>query len=376
MAARVGAPPRDGGRRVRFGAGKGRVSPARALFSGRGTAKAGSAATSKGPGLPASPEAAADAAGAAVAAAIRDGRPRVLVKFVLPVDQRKMNYLSTESSDFPCSVRDEYFACETMVKRMVGRVCPGQAVTGQLSAAVEGGFSGDIAGTVAPADRSVVCAVYPSAELWKKVAAVAERQEANAGATVLCNPQWNLTGGQVINDFGIGPWKKRAEAFVDSFEPAYVLEEIRVGDASGVVGKTYGGVVRLLRAYPDQATYVYLLSGTASGRPELIETLASRPSYAELAALLKGLGARDGDSTLLPKQPRGGGGGSAAVDTIAETDLAAFRCSAADLECADKQQLWLLCNANGLPTSGRLDALRRRLLDAWADADASSGSLS
>ena len=328
---------------------------ATALFGGSGRP----AKASKVPALPETPSGASDAAGVAVSAAIRDGKTRLIVKFVLPVDQRKMNYLSTESSDFPCSVRDEYFACEAMVNRMVEKVCPGQKVTGQLSAAVEGGFSGDIAGTVAPGDKSVACVVYPSAELWKKVSALTEKQEAAAGgtATVICNPQWNLTGGQVINDFGVGPWKRRAEAFVDSFAPAYVLEEIRVGDASGVV--------RLLRAYPDPETHIYLLSGTKSGKPELLESRAERPSYAQLVALLKSLGARDGDSTLLPKQSSN----QSSAQDLPETDLAAFRCSAAELQGADKQQLWLLCKANGLPTSGRLDALRGRLLDAWAQAD-------
>ena len=63
------------------------------------------------------------------------------------------------------------------------------------------------------------------------------------------NPQWRSTG-QVVSDFGFGPWKRQAEEFLASFEPVYALLEQWVGEASNIFSGSEG-VVRILRFYPS-----------------------------------------------------------------------------------------------------------------------------
>ncbi len=43
------------------------------------------------------------------------------------------------------------------------------------------------------------------------------------------NTSKHLSSGQIISDFGFGPWKKAAMDFLDTFKPAYRLVEQRIG---------------------------------------------------------------------------------------------------------------------------------------------------
>jgi hypothetical protein len=40
------------------------------------------------------------------------------------------------------------------------------------------------------------------------------------------NPQWQ-TKGNVVSDFGFGPWRQRAEDFLQRFPVSYGLEQVR-----------------------------------------------------------------------------------------------------------------------------------------------------
>ena len=46
------------------------------------------------------------------------------------------------------------------------------------------------------------------------------------GLVLMVNAQWQL--GQVVSDFGFGPWKRSAEEFVASFQDTYVLKTYRI----------------------------------------------------------------------------------------------------------------------------------------------------
>lgn len=66
--------------------------------------------------------------------------------------------------------------------------------------------------------------------------------------------QWR-TKGNLLSDFGIGPWRKKNEEFVALFASTYSLTEQRIGAASTLDPATgdymgNGGVVRLLNVYP------------------------------------------------------------------------------------------------------------------------------
>lgn len=58
-----------------------------------------------------------------------------------------------------------------------------------------------------------------------QIRALAEKQ---GRLLLIVNAQWNESG-QIVSDFGIGPWKARAYEFLDTFEPSYSLIEKRIG---------------------------------------------------------------------------------------------------------------------------------------------------
>ncbi|MCO5606064.1 hypothetical protein L7F22_060251 [Adiantum nelumboides] len=58
----------------------------------------------------------------AIGRAIQEGKSRQLLQFLLPVDQRQLNYLDTEPRDYPCSIRDEFIACCKVTKSILRRL--------------------------------------------------------------------------------------------------------------------------------------------------------------------------------------------------------------------------------------------------------------
>jgi hypothetical protein len=59
------------------------------------------------------------------------------------------------------------------------------------------------------------------------------------------------------SDFGIGPWKKAAMDFLDTFVESYSLVEQRIGNPGSVDPATNerytsGAVVRILRSWPGK----------------------------------------------------------------------------------------------------------------------------
>ncbi len=48
----------------------------------------------------------------------------------------------------------------------------------------------------------------------------------DGGLALMINPQWQ--GGNLVNDFGVGPWRRRSEDFVGSFQEVYILKQMRI----------------------------------------------------------------------------------------------------------------------------------------------------
>ena len=93
----------------------------------------------------------------------------------------------------------------------------------------------------------------------------------------------------MVSDFGIGPWKAKAEKFLGSFERCYALRERRIGSPGTINAATgtrfaTGGVVRSLRAYPDDFK---LFAMAADGSSQLLAAAAAEPSYSDCDALIK-----------------------------------------------------------------------------------------
>lgn len=61
--------------------------------------------------------------------------------------------------------------------------------------------------------------------MWWQVREVAEKV-GEQGLTLLINPQWQA--GNLVPDFGIGPWRRRSEELVSSFQEVYVLKQLRI----------------------------------------------------------------------------------------------------------------------------------------------------
>ena len=80
----------------------------------------------------------------------------------------------------------------------------------------------DAVGAWTGANLSAV--LFPTAETLGDVRKIAEK----TGVMLLVNPQYT-TRGQVVSDFGIFPWqKKAAEDFLGSFTETYTLAQLRI----------------------------------------------------------------------------------------------------------------------------------------------------
>ena len=90
--------------------------------------------------------------------------------------------------------------------------------------------------------------VFPTAETFDDVERLAGG--ARTGPGVLVNPQWQ-NEGQLISDFGFGPWRKAKEDVVAKFTEVYSVRELRIR----------GQVVRQRRRRAGRG-----VSGRGSGR--------------------------------------------------------------------------------------------------------------
>jgi hypothetical protein len=220
---------------------------------------------------------------------------------------------------------------------------------------------------------TLAAVVYPTADRLKQI----RQLEGIAGrALLLVNPQWREEG-QVVSDFGIGPWKVAALSFLDGFERSYSLRERRVGNPGTVdivTGTRFasGGVLRVRRAWPGGWE---AHACAADGSSQLLGAPAEgEPSYKELeAALEKGRRQKLPIFRVARLATRLGGAGegeaaAAAAPAPAAAEVAAAAggggLTRADLAAMDAAALRRRLAAAGAPTSGRLDALRERLAEA------------
>ena len=254
-----------------------------------------------------------------------------------------------------------------------------------------------------PSAGSVRAVVIPNAQQLDVLRKLAEESErgrdaGDAAITLLVNPQWNESG-QIISDFGVGPWKRRAFDFLDTFAPAFHLTETRVGAASTrdpAKGGDYmgtGGVARILKTHGG-AWQVFAMGG--DGSSECVRVEPTRPGYEylekqvfvtpeyslqarrsgdgpsletrlETAAAARAEGQRSNDDSAVPDD-----GFDWSIASVAEI-TAAVRARAitpADCEAMSKSGLRSALGALGLPSSGKLETLRERLREALLAEDA------
>jgi hypothetical protein len=244
----------------------------------------------------------------------------------------------------------------------------------------------DPVGVLQNAAGTVRALVIPNAQDLDELRALAKLGDANAAAvTLLVNPQW-VESGQVISDFGIGPWRRRADDFLRTFESTYALTESRVGAAAtrdparGGDFMGVGGVGRILKT-KTSAFQIFAMG--QDGSSECVCVVPSEPSYAflekevfikeEYSLLRRRNGAEAGGSLEARLESSAAAaaadGGTATDWTIASTAEinAAVRADAigpADVDAFSKTGIRTALAALGLPTSGKVESMRERLREA------------
>mmetsp|Transcript_13202 Transcript_13202/g.48115 ORF Transcript_13202/g.48115 Transcript_13202/m.48115 type:complete len:371 (+) Transcript_13202:71-1183(+) len=289
-------------------------------------------------------------AAAAIAEAYADGHSRVEVEFLLPVNQRSGpgNFLATEAMDYPCNITTEFMAAAKCSKEAMEQALGTPVKVSKFD------NGGDPIGLGYPEDgtKGKAAIIFPIAEVLPRIRSLTEENE---DLVLMCNAQWLAAkrGGSSYNlfsDFGIGPWKRRAEEFLDTFTCAYSLEEVRVGSIlpkESMIESAFGAVVRLLYVY-GLGWHVYVMQG--SGVVTLMCMLEERPSYSELEALLQ---AKNLSTTyeLLDIQSQSGNKGLPMK-------------TPADVDGMDKTEVRSYLSALGLSTAGKLVTIKSRLRDA------------
>ena len=310
------------------------------------------------------------------------GHMRQRIQLLLPVNQRRNEFTSVESDDYPANDADVYKAAMETASAMIRAVDP----DGGDMSATRVDNDNDPVGVLANAAGTVRALVIPNAQNLQTLRDLAALGDANGTQiTLLVNPQWNERG-QIVSDFGVGPWKKRATDFLSTFEPTYSLAEYRVGAAATrdpARGGDYmgvGGVARVLKTHGGGwQTFAMGADGSSecvvSGDPNP-RTRTSRRRSSRGSSIRSRAGGerarvrrwRRGWSRRRVKRP-------GAIDwSIASTAeiTAAVRAEAivaSDVDALSKTGLRTALGALGLPTSGKLEAMRERLREALLGED-------
>ena len=363
------------------------VSTRRTSLCHAGARRSSAVAAASAPALEPLPQTCAEQV-AQCAAAVRlaaspagGSHRRQRVQLLLPINQRKSEFTSVESDDYGMNDADVYKAAMETASAMIRLVDPDG---GEMSAK-RVDKDNDPVGVLQNAAGTVRALVIPNAQDLDELRALAKLGDTNAAAvTLLVNPQW-VESGQVISDFGIGPWRRRAEDFLRTFESTYALTESRVGAAAtrdparGGDFMGVGGVGRILKT-KTSAFQIFAMG--QDGSSECVCVVPSEPSYAflekevfikeEYSLLRRRNGAEAGPSLearLESSAAAAADGGTATDWTIASTAEinAAVRADAigpADVDAFSKTGIRTALAALGLPTSGKVESMRERLREA------------
>lgn len=315
---------------------------------------------------------------------------RQRIEILLPINQRRNEFTDPEASDYPESQDVVYKTAMETAAAVIRAIDPDG---GELTAR-RVDDDNDPVGTLRNAVGTVRAVVIPNAQNLDVLREMANLQDADGGLTLLFNPQWN-EAGQVVSDFGIGPWKRRAMDFLNTFELSYSLTESRVGAAATrdpARGGDYmgvGGVARVLKTHGG-AWQVFAMGGDGSSECVRAETKA--PDYEFLKSVFvtpeyslrtrrsgagPSLEARL-ESAATARSENGGAAASGGADgfdwsiaSVAEISAAvrAKALTSEDCDALGKSGLRSALSALGLPTSGKLEAMRERLREALLAED-------
>ncbi|GMH33790.1 hypothetical protein BSKO_01624 [Bryopsis sp. KO-2023] len=340
-----------------------------AASSWRLGAGADSVSTSSRVPLPQSPLEMISGAREAVQRGLDAGRNRQRLQLILPVNEKQYDFLASDPVDYPCNLKTEFESCCSLVKAIM------EGVTGKtefLSKRLDqGGVEGEPCCAIYPETKDFVAVVFPTSDRLNDLKSLAKGDT----PLLMVNCQWN-DSGQVISDFGFGPWKKAADDFLNTFENTYLLTEQRIGSPGSidpVTGQRFitGGVLRVLLSYPSQYE-VYAMA--TNGANQYLSTFDHKPTYQELDQLLvdaRGAKleifdvARKASAVTSAFQGKDEEGGGESKAEAVDSGSIEGRPSDSEIDAMDVTTLRRYLTAKDLPTSGRVVKLKERLKEAF-----------
>jgi hypothetical protein len=315
-------------------------------------------------------------AASSVSLGISDNVHRQQIDFLLPINEKERRFTATEPDDYPCSLQREFEVACSLTTAMLQRVLNDPTIEIVSRRLDDGGVEGEPCAVLYPKDtKSIAAVVYPTADRLNQIKDLAKNEKR---PLLLINPQWR-EAGQVISDFGIGPWKRAALDFLGTFVPTYVLKEKRIGSPGTINGATgmrftSGGVVRILKKLQQEKRYE-LFAMSADGSSQLLDTSFEEPTYKQLDAMItEGRRKKLEIFSIAQKatavfEPRGEEDDKNEDEEDDEEKAAACEAllSDADIEALDASSLRRLLASYGQPTSGKLSKLKERLKKAQQD---------
>jgi len=310
-------------------------------------------------------------AAASVSAALDQGILRQQVDFLLPVNEKERSFTATEPDDYPCSLKKEFDTACDLTTSLLQRVIGDSNATIAAKRLDDGGIEGEPCTVLYPKDtKHIAAVVFPTAERLKNIKDLAK--EASRPLLII-NPQWR-EAGQIISDFGIGPWKAEAMAFLSEFKPIYLLKETRIGSPGTINMATQsryasGGVVRIHRHTAGIGEYdVYAMA--ADGSSQLLGSRSVEPNYQELDGMIRDGRAKGMEIFSIARRvtrvQQEDGSLNVTSNSVAVIGSEPESFSAGDIDMMDKASLQRKLSAMGMPTSGKLSSLRDRVKEALA----------
>ncbi len=191
--------------------------------------------------------------------ALESGKKNLEVTFDIPLIG------ATDLDDWPGGVRQQYASMSPMVEALM------KTVSGEKIVAKKVIDDADAVVKVTSGDD--VCTTFPTAEVLSDLKQITKDAKR---ANMIINPQWVLNGN-IVNDFGFGPWREKNEKFVKDFEIAYFLKEQRIQGETFRLQKVFGGPWQVFVLNQQKKT----------GQVEPLPPFEERPSYRQLEALLQ-----------------------------------------------------------------------------------------
>lgn len=312
---------------------------------------------------------------AACARAVTQGPQRQSLELLLPVNCRRQDFNNTEQLDYGDAPIEVYRTALDVAVALVSALAPGQEVSSKR-------IDDDDTPCAAcyTADRKVVAVVLPTAERLPQIRELAEKYPESQ--LLIINKQWN-DKGQVISDFGFGPWRKRAMDFLATFPLVFSLEERRIGAASTLDPATndymgIGGVARVLKVGENGPWEVFAMGGDGSSECIRVVEDAEPPTYQylesvftkkEYSLLAKRQVGPSSEERLLMEAVAGDvSSADWALKSAAEVAAAvgAGKLTDADINRLEAPALRAALAVFGVPTSGKVAALRERLKECVA----------